>query len=125
MDPIIDVILRNGVMGLLAGVGFYLFFRQYKITEEIMRQTLQDQVADTAAKAKLTTTLEDLAETIKLIGDQTGSRMTVCQGTVKDSILKLQAYIDEERQIRAKEEGRREATNPRFRIPTGESDDQG
>jgi|MudIll2142460700_1097286.scaffolds.fasta_scaffold00003_125 hypothetical protein len=125
MDPIVDLLLKNGVLGLLAGVGFYLFFRQLKITEKLMDQTLQNQVTDTAAKTKLTTALEDLAETIKLIGDQTGNRMTTCQQHVSEAMLKVQAFIDEEHKARAKEEGRREATNPRFRIPTGEGNDQG
>lgn len=123
MDPLVDILLKHGVLGLLAGVGFYLFFRQLKITEKLMDQTLQNQITDTAAKTKLTTALEDLAETIKLIGDQTSNRMTTCQQHVSEAMLKVQTFIDEEHKARAKEEGRREATNPRFRIPTGEDND--
>jgi ABC-type nickel/cobalt efflux system permease component RcnA len=120
VDPIVELILKNGVLGLLAGVGFYLFFRQLKSTEKLTDQILQEQVADAAAKTKLTLALEDLAETIKLIGDHTSTRMTGCQQHVTDSMQKIQSFMSEAREARAKEEGRREATNPRFRIPTGE-----
>ena len=120
MDPIVELILKNGVLGLLAGVGFYLFFRQLKTTEKLTDQILQEQITDVAAKTKLTVALEDLVTTIELIGVQTSARMGVCQQHVTESMQKVQSFMSEEREARAKEEGRREATNPRFQIPTGE-----
>lgn len=120
MDPLVELILKQGVLGILAGVGFYLFIRQLRTTEKLMDSSLQEHIADTAAKTKLTTTLEDLAETIKLIGDQTSTRMTTCQNHVTEAMHKVHTFMDEERRERAKEEGRREATNPHFRIPNGE-----
>lgn len=124
MDPIVDVLLKNGVMGLLAGVGFYLFFRQLRLTEKMQEQNLQQQVSDTAAKVKLTTSVEDLAETVRFIGDQNSAGMTKCQENVNGRFEKIGGMMDELRQEKAKEEGRREATNPRMRIPKrGASDD--
>lgn len=123
MDPIVSILLKQGVVGLLAGLGFYLFIRQLKLTEKLQEQNLDHLVADTAAKTKLTTTLEDLAETVKLLGDRNESGMTGCQTNVNDAMEHIQGFIDEQRRERAKDEGRREATNPRFRIPKGDSDD--
>jgi hypothetical protein len=117
MDPIVDVLLKNGVMGLLAGVGFYLFFRQLRLTEKMQEQNLQQQVSDTAAKVKLTTAVEDLAETIRVIGDQNANGMKGCQTNVNGRFEKIDTYMVELRQELAKEEGRREATNPRIRVP--------
>jgi len=124
MDPIVDVLLKNGALGLLAGVGFYLFFRQLRLTEKMQEQNLQQQVADTAAKVKLTTAVEDLATTVRVIGDQNASGMKGCQANVDSRFEKIDDYMTELRKEHAKEEGRREATNPRIRVPKkGASDD--
>jgi type VI protein secretion system component VasK len=117
MDPIVDVLLKNSVLGLLAGVGFYLFFRQLKITEKLQEQNLQQQVADTAAKVKLATAFEDLADTVRVIGDRNATGMNQCQTNVNTRFEKIDGMMDELRQEKAKEEGRREATNPRIRAP--------
>lgn len=101
MDPIFNTLLKEGILGILAALGFYLFLRQLKQTEKLQEQNLQLQINDTAAKIKLTTTLEDLATAITAISHRT------------------QEFIEEERREHAREEGRREATHPRIKFPQG------
>lgn len=94
MDPlitsIITLLLKNGVFGILAGIGFYLYFKERKISQKYTETYLEHQVADTAAKVKLTTTLEAFATTLE---------------TTEKYIKK---YIEEQRLKTAREEGRRE-----------------
>lgn len=112
MDPVVTLLLKNGVFGILAGVGFYLYFRERKANTDYAQLQLQQQVADTAAKTKLTVALEDLAETIEAVGVNTKSDISGCRATCQEMI----SYVRE--QI-AKEDGRREVTG-RFRLPSGE-----
>lgn len=71
MDPLITVFLKHGVLGILAGVGFYLFFMERKETKRLSnarekdtRTYLDALVADTAAKTKLLGAIKDLTETV-------------------------------------------------------------
>ena len=66
MDPIVALLLKNGVFGILAGVGFYLFFKERKLNQTDAQTYLRQQIADTAIKTKLAAALEDLAATVEV-----------------------------------------------------------
>jgi hypothetical protein len=98
MDPIITLLLKNGVFGILAAVGFYLYFKERKINQEYIKTYLENQIADAVAKTKLTSALEDLATTVETVEKHTQTRLQ-----------NIQSHMDEQRLKAAREEGRREA----------------
>lgn len=112
MDPIVSLFLKHGILGILAGVGFYLFFMERKETRRLTEEKeatgktyLDAMIADTAAKTKLLGSLDDLTNTVESFWKQADAVWT------------------REAEERAKEEGRREVTG-RFRLPP-EGDDHG
>lgn len=125
MDPVVALLLKNGVFGIVAGIGFYLYFRERKLNQEYAQTYLNHQVEDTKAKAKLTTALEDVAQTVQALGAQSRNDIAGCKANVDRALDRIDKYIEEQKVKRAREEGRREATNPRMKIPgwTGEDDE--
>ena len=121
MDPVITLLLKNGVFGILAGVGFYLYFHERKVNRENANEYLKHQVADTAAKTKLTVALEDLAVTVEALGKNSQSDISKCRAHVSEMIGVIKTHIQESEIERAREEGRREVTG-RIRIPVGVDD---
>jgi hypothetical protein len=124
MDPVVALLLKNGVFGILAGVGFYLYFHERKINRDNAKEYLQHQVADTAAKTKLTVALEDLAVTVDVLGQNARADISGCKANVDDMIKIVRRHLHADELERAKEEGRKEVTG-RFKLPIGENDDQG
>lgn len=114
MDPLVSFFLKEGIIGILAGVGFYLFFMERKEVRRLIQEKettsktyLDAMIADTAAKTRLLGTMDDLTNTVEAFWKQA------------DNVWSKEA------EARARDEGRREATNPRFRIPIeGDDDDQ-
>lgn len=97
MDPVIALLLKNGAFGILAGIGFYLYFKERKISQNYAEVYLKHQITDTAAKINLASALENLATTIEDTEKNTKTRLRY-----------MQKYIDEQRLRYAREEGRRE-----------------
>lgn len=124
MDPVISLLLKNGVFGILAGVGLYLYFKERKINQEYAKTYLEHQVADTAAKIKLTSALEDLATTLEVVEKNTKADLSQCRKHSTDVLKQFQQYIDDRRLEGAREEGRREVTG-RFRMPNGDNHEPG
>ncbi len=118
MDPVVGLLLKNGVFGILAGVGFYLYFKERKINQEYAEIYLKHQVADTAAKVKLTSALEDLATTLEMVEKNTKADLSQCRKYNTDVLKQFQQYIDDRRLEGAREEGRREVTG-RFLVSNG------
>lgn len=118
MDPVVGLLLKNGVFGILAGVGFYLYFKERKINQEYAKTYLEHQVADTAAKIRLTNALEDLATTLEAAESNTKSNLDTCRQHNEKVLQRFQQYLDDKRLEGAREEGRREVTG-RFRMPEG------
>lgn len=121
MDPVVALLLKNGVFGILAGIGFYLYFQERKTNRENSKSYLQQQVADTAAKTKLTVALEDLAVTVDALGQNARTDIAACKANVKNMIEIVRQHLQAEELERAKEEGRREVTG-KFKLPIGEDD---
>jgi hypothetical protein len=112
MDPLVSLFFKHGILGILAGVGFYLFFMERKETrrlgqekEETGKTYLNAIIADTAAKTKLLGALGDLTNSVESFWKQADAVWT------------------REAEERARDEGRREVTG-RFRLPP-EGDDNG
>lgn len=110
MDPIVTLFLKHGVIGILAGVGFYLFFMERKETRRLIDAKEQDNktyldamISDTAAKTKLLGSVDDLTETVESFWKQANVVWT---------------NADKER---AMEQGRREVTGKIFLPPTGDA----
>lgn len=124
MDPIVSLLLKNGVFGLLAGVGFYLYFSERKDNRDNAKAYLQQQIADTAAKANLTSALEDLVVTVEALGKNSKDDITGCKTTVGSMIHVVREHLQVLQIERAKEEGRREMS-VRCLVPTDERDETG
>jgi hypothetical protein len=122
MDPIVALLLKNGVFGILAGVGFYLFFKERKVSQDYAKSYLEHQVADTAAKIKLTGALEDLATTLEAVENHAKSDLSACRKHNAEVLRHFQQYVDEKRLETAREEGRREVTG-KFKLPLGDDDE--
>lgn len=122
MDPVVALLLKNGVFGILAGVGFYLYFKERKINLDNGNTYLKHQVADTAAKIKLTSALEDLATTLEAVEAHAKTDITACRKHSSDVLHYFQQYVNEQRLEGARAEGRREVTG-RFKMPTGDDDE--
>ena len=120
MDPVV-ALLKNGVFGILAGVGFYLYFHERKINRENSKEYLKHQVADTASKTKLTVALEDLAVTVDALGQNARTDIADCKTNVSSMIDIIRQRLQADEIERAKEEGRREVTG-RYKLPIGEDD---
>lgn len=112
MDPLVALFLKHGILGILAGVGFYLYFMERKETRRLQKEKddasqkyLDAMIADTAAKTKLLGVMDDLTATVDSFWKQANAVWT------------------KEAELRAKEEGRREITG-RFLMPP-EGDDNG
>ena len=83
MDPLITVFLKHGVLGILAGVGFYLFFMERRETKRLSaarekdtKTYLEAMIADTAAKTKLLGSVNDLTETVDAFWKQANTVWT-------------------------------------------------
>jgi hypothetical protein len=122
MDPVVALLLKNGVFGILAGIGFYLYFKERKINQEYAKSYLDHQVADTAAKTKLTVALEDLATTLEAVETHAKTDLSACRKHSAEVLRYFQQYVEENRLEKAREEGRREVTG-RFKLPTGDDDE--
>jgi ABC-type nitrate/sulfonate/bicarbonate transport system substrate-binding protein len=110
MDPMVALFFKHGITGILAGVGFYLFFMERKETrrltleQETKSKTYLDaMISDTAAKTKLLDALEDLTKSVDTFWQR------------------AEANWNQEAAERAKEEGRREVTGRFLLPPTGGS----
>jgi hypothetical protein len=121
MDPVVALLLKNGVFGILAGIGFYLYFQERKTNRENSKAYLQQQVSDTASKTKLTVALEDLAVTVDALGQNARTDIAGCKANVGEMIKIVRRHLQAEELERAKEEARREVTG-RFKLPIGEDD---
>jgi len=122
MDPVVALLLKNGVFGILAGVSLYLYVKERKLNLENAQMYLNHQVADTAAKIKLTGALEDLATTIEAIEKNAKADMAGCKKFNAGVLNQFQTYVAEQRLEGAREEGRREVTG-RFTLPQGDDDE--
>jgi hypothetical protein len=122
MDSIISALLKNGAFGIMAAVFIYLLVKLWKDYRQTTREYVQHQIEDTAAMHKLTSALENVADTVDALEARSLDEFSSCRSHVQGMTTKLDDYITAERLERAKEEGRREATNPRFKLPTGEND---
>jgi hypothetical protein len=105
MNELVQLFLKHGIIGLLAGVGFYLFFLERKEVQQLRREKeetnkmyLDALIADTAAKTKLIGALNSLTQTVEAFWQQ------------------AKHVWEKEAEVRAKEEGRREVTG-RFTLP--------
>lgn len=110
MDPLVSLFLKQGILGILAGIGFYLFFLERKEVHRLLKEKdetgktyLDAMISDTAAKTKLVVALNDLTETVDLFWNQ------------------AKHVWEKEAEQRAKDEGRREVTGKYRLPPTGES----
>lgn len=120
MDKILEILAQNGPFAIMCGILLYLLIRVLNRVNEITKEQLQAQVADTAAKSKLTDALEDVVATVEALGQAASSDIGGCKNNVNEMLSRINSYLEECKLREAKEEGRREATDPRFRIPTGE-----
>ena len=112
MEKILGVLAQHGPFAIIAGGLVYLFALVWKRYNEIFQQQHDALVADTKAKGRLTEALEDVVVSVGVLGQITGTLTERVDG-----------YLAEGKIKQAKEEGRREATNPRFKIPRGEDDE--
>lgn len=138
MDPLVALLLEKGVIGILAGAGFYLYFRERKLNqkhqEEFVRDQMKHLISDTAAKTKLTVALEDLAETVSALSANSTQGMETCRSSVDAMLKDLQDHLQVQRKRirdeelkrereKGRQEGRTEVTG-RFRVPPGDDDVQ-
>lgn len=121
MDKLLEILAQNGPFAVMCGVLLWLFIRVLKRFDDLTKELLRTQIADTAAKNKLTEALEDVAETVEVLSSRD---VSACRSNVDGMIERLDKYITHQKIIEAREEGRREATNPRIQIPIGEGDDK-
>lgn len=112
MDPLVSLILKEGLLGLLAGVGFYLFFMERKEVRRLVQEKentsktyLDAMIQDTQAKTQLLKTVDTLTDTVGEFWKQANG------------------VWSKESEARARDEGRWEATNPHLRIPQQGDDD--
>lgn len=124
MDKLLDILVKNGPFAIMCGILLYLLARVLKRFDELSKDLLQSQIADTAAKSKLTDALEDAVVTVKALEDNANKDRNSCRSKVGDMIARFDSYLSERELEKAREEGRREATDPRFKIPLGEGDDK-
>jgi len=115
MDPVVALLLKNGVFGILAGVILYLYIRERKINHENNRSVLKQSVEDAAAKTRLALALEDLVVTV-----------STQESNMKAELLEFRRALEEikvkERIKEAVEDERRRTISNPF-IKTGEGDD--
>lgn len=67
-SPIIQL-MQFGAVGIIAVVGFYLFFKERRFSKEQARIFLQLQVKDAKSKVRLTNVLENQNQTIEWIAE--------------------------------------------------------
>lgn len=110
MDPVVALFFKHGIVGILAGVGFYLFFMERKETRRLIQEQetksktyLDAMIADTAAKTTLLDALNDLTKSVESFWHQ------------------AETNWNREATERAKEEGRREVTGRFLLPPTGDT----
>lgn len=108
MDPIVGLLLEKGVFGIIAAIGFYLYFKEKKINQEYMQTCLKQQIEDTKAKVNLAVALEDVAETVKSFRTCVKEDLGTCREHVNKNMDYINKHIDEMRLEQAKEKGRRE-----------------
>jgi hypothetical protein len=126
MDPLVGLLLKNGVFGILAGVGFYLYFRERKINFDNNKAVLKQSIDDAAAKTRLAIALEDLVVTVATLEKNSKADLTKQRERCQDDLGKMRDIlrkhtVDEQiREARA-DERRRTLSDP-F-IKTGEDDE--
>jgi hypothetical protein len=109
MGPLAELLVTQGILGILAGVGFYLFFLERKETRRLhdenaktIRELLDNSIKDAAAKTKLWGSVEHLTNTVETFWQ------------------KADAVWSREAELRAEERGRWEATG-KFRALPGDT----
>jgi hypothetical protein len=126
MDPLVGLLLKNGVFGILAGVGFYLYFRERKINFDNNKAVLKQSVEDAAAKTRLAIALEDLVITVGTLEKNSKDDLTKQREQCKEDLGKMCDIINDHtvneriKEARA-DERRRTLSSPSIR--TGEDDD--
>jgi hypothetical protein len=129
MEPVVELLLKNGVFGILAGIGFYLFFKERKISQDLLRQHFDQSVASTAATTKLTAALEDMTRVVEVSAAKSASEVDNCRSHVREMTSYVKNYLErakiEKAREAGREEGRREVTG-KIKIPVapGEDDDE-
>jgi len=127
MDPIVSLLLKNGVFGILAGVGFYLYFRERKINFDNGNAHLKQSVEDAAAKTRLAIALEDLAVTVETLGANAQVDLEKLQTRCQAELRKMNEALNEravrERIKEARADERRRTLSDPF-IKTGEGEDE-
>lgn len=126
MDPLVGLLLKNGVFGILAGVGFYLYFRERKINFENNKAILKQSVEDAAAKTRLAIALEDLVVTVGTLEKNSKEDLTKQREQCRQDLGKMydilrKHAVDEQIKEARADERRRTLSDP-F-IKTGEEDD--
>lgn len=137
---LVDVLLKNGAMGLVAGVFMYLYLRERKANLEATKNFLEMQKDTVKTHLQVGHSLSDLTKAVDSIdkhakADRTElktlvERTAISRGKdVLDAIGNLEreqqqtALLQREFQIRMEE--RHGNTNPALRIPTGGQNEQG
>lgn len=116
------ILAQHGPFAVIAGGLIYLFVLVWKRFNELFQQQHDALVEDTKSKGKLTQALEDNTAAIEALGDRVSADVGACKAMSADMRKVIGKYLNDQQLERAKEEGRREATNPRIRIPGGEND---
>ena len=130
MDPVVELLLKNGVFGIIAGIGFYLFFREQRKYQELVTEYIKEHLriinGSTAQSQTMTKAMEDLAETVEGMTEKLLSDINGCKTHVTHAMTEINKRFEEEKVERAKkegiEEGRREVTG-RFKSPYGGKDE--
>jgi len=85
MEPYKEL-LEYGVLGLTAGIAFYLFFSERRKLGRLQKQYLNQQIKDTSAKSMLATSFENLEKVIRLNHNLVQRQIDGLESAVDDSI---------------------------------------
>lgn len=124
MESIIKYLAPHGPFALIAGGLIWLLIILWRRFDDILQRQHDALVEDTKMKGNLTKALEDVVESIETVGCTTNTEVLGCKQSNIDLTKKIESYLDRQRLERAKEAGRREATNPHgvpIYNPEGES----
>jgi hypothetical protein len=117
IESFLKILAGYGPVGIISAVFLYLHLRERVTNVEMLNKLVNLLISDTASKVKMADALEDLNEMITSLEVDSRSEHIGCRSTVDTMISTVKNYLEEIRVDRAREEGRREATDPRFKIP--------
>lgn len=131
-SSILDILLKNGALGILAGVFLYLYLKERKANLEATKNFLAMQKDTVKAQLQLSHDLADLTKAVDSIDrharDDRAELKNLVEQTATERCKDVLASLAEhertqdqerkaQRDFRIREEALREGTNPGIRIP--------